>query len=466
MKLIILCSLIFPALAVRPLAPSVVVSNAVQAQSPECVWAIGQGQKFLKELMSQQGVPGLAVAVGVNGKIVWSEGIGLADLEHRVSVSPQTRFRVGSISKLFTATAVAKLHEQGLLDLDAPVQKYAPPFPRKDFEITTRLLAGHLAGIRHYAPAEFINRQRSSSIEDSLNVFKNDPLVHQPGTKYLYSTYGYTLISAVIEGASKEEYLTFMRKDVFEPLNMPRTVPDDNRRIIENRTGFYVRGQDGQLSNESNTDNSNRRAAGGFLSTAEALVRFGSAHLGQGFLKSESLTLIFTSQRTSDNKETGVGIGWRIGKDAKGREIYHHGGDSVGRAFLVVYPNSKVIVALLANLTFARFAEKEASLLADLFVNPPSALLQKTQKTVSPFVTASPRVARHGSALCSRIFALGDGSTFATASPPVVRHGSALPPACYFDWAPPRAPPQVRGFAPSGLLWTLCQPKPKRETFR
>jgi len=328
-----------------------------------------QARKIVAELVAQQNIPGLSVAVAVDDEIVWSEGFGFADLENRVEVRPSTRFRVGSVSKLLTAAAVARLYEQGSLDLDAPVQRYVPTFPKKEQEITTRQLAGHLAGIRHYSRDEFIITQRYNSVNESLKIFQDSPLLHLPGTKYSYSTYGYTLISAVVEGASSQDFLSYIQEQVFRPLRMESTVADDNKRIIPNRTRFYSRDAGGQWVNSPYTDNSNRWAAGGFLSTADDLAHFASAHLKGDFLKAETRALMFTSQRTNDGKETGVGLGWRIGKDSEGRRILHHGGESIGgRAFVLVYPDQKVVVVMLANLTFARFAEKEASSLATPFI--------------------------------------------------------------------------------------------------
>ncbi len=332
--------------------------------------SVEQGRKLVAELMTKETIPGFSIAVMKDGKLLWSEGFGFADLETRLPVSPKTRFRIGSVSKLLTATAVAKLYEQGLLDLDAPIQKYLPNFPKKEFEITSRQLVEHLAGIRHYKRDEFINRQRYETVSESLKIFQDDALLHQPETKYLYSSRGYVLLSAVIEGAAKQDFLSFMQEKVFTPLKMPNTFPDDNKKLVENRTRFYAKTSDNKWNNETFTDNSDRWAAGGFVSTAEDLAIFGSESLKDGFLKAETSALIFTSQKTKDGKETGVGFAWRIGKDSKGRTIYHHGGESVGgRAFLIVYPESKIVIAMMCNLTFARFAEADAEKISELFYN-------------------------------------------------------------------------------------------------
>ena len=328
-----------------------------------------QARQLVAEFVAQDRIPGLSVAVAVQGQVVWSQGFGFADLENRLEVHPLTRFRIGSVSKLLTAAAVARLTDQGRLDLDAPVQRYVPAFPKKGYEITTRQLAGHLAGIRHYAQDEYINLQRYDSVSESLKVFQDSPLLHPPGTKYSYSTYGYTLIGATIEGASGQDFLSFLQAQVFLPLKMESTVADDNRRLVPNRTRFYSLESNGQWVNAPYTDNSNRWAGGGFLSTAEDLAHFASAQLTDGFLRTETRALMFTAQRTSDGKETGVGLGWRIGTDGEGRRILHHGGESIGgRAFVLAYPDRGIVVVMLANLTMARFSEKEAASVAALFV--------------------------------------------------------------------------------------------------
>lgn len=337
---------------------------SAQSQTPkDYERAIAQSRKIIADTMANQHIPGLSIAVAVNGKIIWSEGFGFADLENQVRVTPATCFRIASVSKPFAAAAMARLYEQGKLDLDAPVQRYVPNFPRKEQEITSRQLVGHLSGIRHYkrdpdeSKDEFYNQKNYTSVTDSLKSFQNDPVQSPPGTKYAYSSYGYNLLSAVIEGASEQEFLTAMQEQVFKPLNMNSSSADENRKIIPNRTRFYSLDAKKQWVNASYIDHSLSFAGGGFLSNTEDLVKFGSAHLSDGFLKEETRKLMFTSQRTSDGKETGVGLGWRINKDKEGRLYYFHPGESVGgRSYLLMYPDKKVVVAMLHNLTGASLA--------------------------------------------------------------------------------------------------------------
>jgi CubicO group peptidase (beta-lactamase class C family) len=150
--------------------------------------------------------PGLSIAVGRDGKILWSEGFGFADLAAHKPVTPQTQFRIGSVSKPLTAAGLMLLMEEGKIDLDADIHKYVPDYPDKGAPITTRQLAGHLAGIRHYRGKEFYSGQHYDSIQAGLKIFEDDPLLFKPGEAFSYSSYGFNLISVVMESASQQKF--------------------------------------------------------------------------------------------------------------------------------------------------------------------------------------------------------------------------------------------------------------------
>lgn len=332
--------------------------------------ARAHARKIGNELLTR-GIPGLAMAVAIDGHIVYAEGFGYADLEERVPAWPTTKFRIGSISKTLTAAALMQLVEEGKVDLDAPVQKYVPSFPDKGAKITPRLLAGHLAGIRHYRGNEFLIARHYDSVLEGLEIFENDPLVAPPGTKFSYSSYGFDLLSAVIESASGEKFLDYMRAHVITPLGLVDTTPDENRPIIAQRSRFYEREKTGETDNAPYVDNSYKWAGGGFLSTSEDLVRFGSVLLHPGFLKEDSLKLLFTSQKTNSGEETGYGIGWFVHKSQSGRRIFEHSGGSVGgTSQLIIYPDSRVVVALLTNLSDARWKLADVESIAEPFAHP------------------------------------------------------------------------------------------------
>jgi CubicO group peptidase (beta-lactamase class C family) len=333
---------------------------------------ISQARTVVERLIAAKRIPGFSIAVARSGRIVWSEGFGFASVEQGVVVTPLTRFRLGSVSKVATAAGLARLVEEGKIDLDAPVQRYVPDFPRKQWPITTRELAGHLAGIRHYTEQDFAVTLKGAphydSVSTSLGIFKNDPLLFEPGTRYSYSSYGWNLISAVIEGASGEDFLTYMQHAVFDPLGLRSIHPDQALEIVPWRTSFYRRDEKGDLHPAPYVDNSYKWAGGGFLSNAEDLAMFGSAMLEPGFLRPETLRLMFTPQRLRSGEETGVGIAWRIGKDAKGNRVFHHGGTiDGGRAMIMMYPDSKVAVVMLSNI-LVNFGEADAQEIGRIFL--------------------------------------------------------------------------------------------------
>ena len=316
-----------------------------------------------------RGIPGLALAVAVDGKIVYSEGYRYADLEERVPVWPTTKFRIGSISKPLTATALMALVKAGKVDLDAPVQKYVPSFPDKGAVITVRMVAGHLGGFRYYQGDEYHIQAHYANVLGGLKIFQDDPLVSPPGTKFNYSSSGYNLLSAVIESAAGESFLAYMQGHVFAPMGLAHTAADQNTQIVEQRSRFYELPKDGGVENAPYVDNSYKWAGGGFLSTAEDLVRFGSGLLQPGILKAESLKVLFTSQKMKPGEEPGYGIGWRIQKTRSRKLIYEHSGGPVGgHSQLIVYPETPV-VALVTNLTDADWKREEVEGVAEKFEN-------------------------------------------------------------------------------------------------
>lgn len=330
--------------------------------------AIEEARTLLDSLMQAEAIPGLSVAIGRGTQLIWSEGLGFSDLTHDVMVTPLTKFRVGSVSKPITAAALGVLVEAGALDLDAPVQDYVPSFPEKRWPVTTRQLAGHLGGIRHYRGPENFSRTRYPTVLSGLAIFADDSLINEPGTEFSYSSYAWNLISAVVEGASGEDFLEYMDSVVFDPLGMDRTEADWNGPIIRDRTRFYMADSTGQVYNAPYVDNSYKWAGGGFLSTPEDMLVFANAHLEPGFLQAETLEMLFASQRLRDGTETGYGIGWRSSTNEHGERIVSHTGGSVGgRTVLTLNRDTGLIVAIVANLSGAPISNALAGRVEDMF---------------------------------------------------------------------------------------------------
>jgi CubicO group peptidase (beta-lactamase class C family) len=221
-----------------------------------------QIEQAIAKFMATTKAPGISVAVVEDGQAVWSAGFGMADLEQFVPATAQTLYRLASVSKQMTAVAAMELAEQGKLDLEAPVQKYCPAFPKKEAPITTRLLLGHLAGVRHYKSdsnddPEIGNvKHFDDPIQGGLQFFANDPLVAKPGTKFNYTTHGYTVVGCAIEGASGEKYVDYVREQVFAPAGMAHSLVDDRYAIIPYRTRFYHKDKSGAVVNADFLDSS------------------------------------------------------------------------------------------------------------------------------------------------------------------------------------------------------------------
>jgi len=364
--------------AVAVLARATLVEIAAQelplARTDQSRWAdvIATSRAKLDSLRRAMSIPGLSISVSVDRRVVWSEGMGYADLELRSPATPQTRYRIGSVSKILTAAGVALLHQRGELDLDAPVQTYVPSFPRKpEGEITTRLLAGHLGGIRHYVDieAEYFLTRRYETVFEALDLFRDDPLVATPGTEWSYSSYGFNLMSAVIAAASGRGFLQYLGEEVFRPLGMLHTGGDHTDSLIVNRARPYDRTPDGRLINARYIDNSHKWAGGGFLSTTEDLLRFAHAHVEPGLFSRETLDLVWTSQRTLAGEEIGVGIGWRLMPPSRAggrRAVGHAGGAIGGNALLIIYPDDGVAVAVAANIADIGYPQGGALVFGDV----------------------------------------------------------------------------------------------------
>lgn len=317
---------------------------------------VGQEQQQALQLceafMKERKVHGIQLAVSRNGKLVLSKGLGLSDKEKNIPVTNITRFKVGSISKALTAAALIKLVEEHKLDLDAPIQTYVPTFPRKKYDITTRELAGHLAGIRHYKTGsqdehykDVVRTEHYASSTEAVKVFQEDTLLFKPGTRYFYSSFGWSLIGAVIEGASGQNYLDYMQKNIWKPLNMQHTLGNIADSISDRTEGYYPDG-----TRSSTGDPSYNYPGAGLLSTAEDLALYGDKLLYGSDFKPELVKELFTSQHTADEKLTGYGLGWNILKDKNGHMVYFHRGSLLDDSgYIVLYPDDQLVIAFLAN---------------------------------------------------------------------------------------------------------------------
>jgi CubicO group peptidase (beta-lactamase class C family) len=249
-------------------------------------------------------------------------------------------------------------------------------------------MAGHLGGIRYYPNGtdddEFYSTKHYRDVVDALEIFKADPLLHAPESKYFYTTYGTNLLGAAIQGAAGKPFPAVMQELVFDPLKMRSTSMDEFDAIIPNRTSYYERNTVapggayrkrsawdgktlGKLLNAPFADNSNKWPGGGMITTPEDLVRFGSAHLQPGYQKAETLKVHFTPMHTTDGKITNYAMNWDVRTDDQGHTTWSKGGSSVGgKSILLMFPKEKLVIAIQDNLTNANYGRLPNQIL-DLF---------------------------------------------------------------------------------------------------
>jgi CubicO group peptidase (beta-lactamase class C family) len=306
-------------------------------------------EAFVAEEMARQQMPALSVAVR-RGDLRWARGFGLADVENGCPAGARSSYRMASVTKPMTALAVLRLADQGRIDLDAPVERWVPGFPDRGHPITPRQLLGHLGGISHYRDyaAEGHFREPMDT-RQALAVFADFPLVAEPGTAYHYTTYGFNLLGAVLEGAAGKPYGEVMRETVWEPLGMAATRLDDPRAIIPGRVRGYALA-DGRLVNAELVDISSRFAGGGTRSTVLDMVALGGAMLDGGLLATATVEAALTRQVTRDGHQTPYGLGWAVGS-LNGHFWYGHGGSQQEtRTDLTVFPGEDLVIALASNL--------------------------------------------------------------------------------------------------------------------
>ncbi|MEO1654437.1 MAG: serine hydrolase domain-containing protein, partial [Bacteroidota bacterium] len=344
--------------------------GAIWAQPKDFSYQIAQAQALIEQFKLNNQIPGLSISVMVKGELVWSQGFGYADLEQGVMVDPgRTKFRIGSISKTLSASALAKLYEAGKVDLEAPIQNYVPDFPKKKYDINLRQLAGHLSGIRHYKGDENFRAEHFNTVQEGLRIFEEDTLLFEPESEFLYSSYAWNLLSAGIEGAAQEDFLSYMERMVFLPLGMRSTCADKVDSLVAFRSRFYQKREDGKIIPAPYVDNSYKWAGGGFISTSEDLVLFAQAHLKSGYLKAETLALFQRPQKTRDGKVQEYGIGWRNGSyEGNGAWIGHSGVSVGGISRFIIYPEPEVIVVILTNSGQVEYEDTEHRI-AGLFMD-------------------------------------------------------------------------------------------------
>ena len=350
--------------------------------APDWAAAVERARVSTRAAVTTQNLPGLSVAVGVEGQIVWAEGFGWANLENRVPVSPELRFRIGTASTVLTSAAAGLLLESGRLKLDEEIQAYVPEFPKKQWPVTLRHVMGHLAGIRNDGGDEGpLLSARCERPVEGLQAFAERSLLFEPGTRYRYSNYGWILVSAAIERAAGESFLSFIDKEVFEPLGMVDTRADSGTEPpVRRATPYFPRyAADPRYGPDlmRPIDYSCYAGSSVFLSTPSDLVRFGMAINGGRLLQPETVELLQASQRLPSGEETGYGLGWdleTVPLAGAQTRVVGHDGESLGGtvASLMTFRQRGFVVAVTSNVSYADTASI-ALKIAEAFADPQQA---------------------------------------------------------------------------------------------
>jgi CubicO group peptidase (beta-lactamase class C family) len=348
----------------RPIhdAATEVPSTPAVLPSPRYAEAMNESRRRARALVAGGNLPGLSVAAAVDGEVVWTEGFGWADAESRRAITPLTRFRLGALSKPITAVGAALLCERGRLDLDAPINRYVPAYPAKQWTVTTRQLLGDVAGVHRIRGDnnDAMPTEHCASLDEAVAMLADDPLLFEPGTQHRYSIWGWVLVSAVVQGAAGEPFPLFMVHRVFAPLGMERTEVEETADLDDVAHGTGER-----------PDYSCVAGGGAFLSTPTDLVRLGSVMLKPGVLRAETIAAFQTPTRVASGATTTYALGWTVRSvqldGTPVRAVSHRGSPAGGTVSLVTFPDFGLAIAAAANVADARGVDPFALKVAEAF---------------------------------------------------------------------------------------------------
>ncbi|MBV9923741.1 MAG: serine hydrolase [Acidobacteria bacterium] len=341
----------------------------------------------MDELMSKAyppNEPGAAVIVVKNGKTLLRKGYGLADVELGVKVEPDMVFRLGSITKQFTAASILLLAEQGKLSLSDDMTKFFPDYPAKGRVVTVEHLLTHTSGIKSYTsiPAWHKLLRNDMAVAEVIDLFKNEPPDFAPGEQWAYNNSGYFLLGAIIEKVSGMTYEQFLQKNIFGPLGMTHTFYGSAARVIPRRVPGYTMSKEG-LENSDYISMTQPYAAGSLLSTVDDLALWDASLYTEKLLKRASLQRAWTPYVLKDGTPTGYGFGWAEWQ-YEGRTVIEHGGGIQGfTTDGIRLPEDRVYVAVLTNRDYSSpdpVAFKLAALAAGKPLRPSVAVQLKPEE--------------------------------------------------------------------------------------
>lgn len=321
--------------------------------------AAEKARDLLQDHMKKINVPAFSAAIAVDGDVVWTAATGYADVEQRIKATPGTLFRIGSTSKAVTGTLFARMVDDRLVKIDAPISTYMSDLPNSDWAtLTPRQLASHTAGIVGYEENRDLigmyNTMRLHNtlddVAEGLEYFDDTQLLYEPGTDFYYSSFDINLLSAVLQGAGGASFQDLMHERVLQPLELDSPLPDAPH---PDRAIFYHT-QEGRAQKWREVDLSMKLAGGGFMATPSDLARLGVAWLDDDFISVQTRRQFWTPQKLADGSvnEQNYALNWRVSEATESVPFtyMHHGGVSKGSmAWLAVIPEKRMAVALTIN---------------------------------------------------------------------------------------------------------------------
>jgi len=294
---------------------------------------------------------GISVSVSVDGKTVWSEGYGFANKELKAPARPETKYRIGRTSQIFPAMLIAKLQEEGKVDVNEPFSKYVPNYPAKQWDFTPYNLGTHSAG---FPETDFIlvqNKQDYKSLKEFIQATEKDSLLFKPNQYFAVSDYDPCLLGILAETIGQKSYPKLVKEMLLDTLGLNETELDSPSPIIDYRSTPYHRNFIAQVVNAPEIDSRFVSPAYGYLSTADDLNKLGQLLMNKEFFSEESYKLFFTPNTLDGGFQSNLGFGWNIYTDRQGRTVYIQEGSTIGgSSFLAIFPDQKLVVSICTNL--------------------------------------------------------------------------------------------------------------------
>ena len=322
-------------------------------------------KKYIKEIkqvrkdfalyMRTNFIPGGQIAIAKNGKLIYSEGIGLASTDLEVKVTRDTKFRVGGLSEIYTTLMYLKMVEDGTLIPDSTIQHYLPDFPRKRFPVTIKNLKNHTSGIREMNSRETNWQATNISLQKGLETFQDDELMAPPREFHRESRLNFNLLGAVMEKASGKRFNKLLQEYVTDTLQFENTCPDNPFATIKGRSNFHDHNIISQVVNAMSIDLRWRAPSEGLLSSAEDLVKLTDIYLNSDYLNASTRAHLFDPVDLNNNHKAQFANGWIILHDREGNVIYgREGSVHGGSSSVLIYPKEELVIAITTNLTQER----------------------------------------------------------------------------------------------------------------